>query len=238
MKTVRFITLTLLILTPAVMLFGQYTPGSVSGGGTISGSVTFDGKPPVMKALKIEKDAKVCAVHPKYREDVVVGSKGGLKNVVVYIDGIKSGKAWAEKFILDQNGCWFDPHVIIVGVGKKLSILNSDGILHNIHTYSTINPSINKAQPKFKKRISAKFAKPEFIKLRCDVHAWMKGWIVSAANPYYVVTDESGNFSISDVPAGTYTLKYWHETLGEQSMELTVTAGGDTKSDAKFSPAS
>ncbi len=238
MKSIKSITLTLLILTPAVMLFGQYAPGSVSGGGTISGSVMYDGKPPARKALKIEKDAKVCAVHPKYREDVVVSSKGGLKNVVVYIDGIKSGKAWAEKYTLDQNGCWFDPHVIIVGVGKKLSILNSDGILHNIHTYSTENPSINKAQPKFKKRISAKFAKPEFIKLRCDVHAWMSGWIVSAANPYYVVTDESGNFSISDVPAGTYTLKYWHETLGEQSMELTVTAGGVTKSDAKFSPAS
>ena len=237
MKTVHFITLTLLILTPAVMLFGQYTPGSVSGGGTISGSVMYDGKPPVMKVLKIEKDAKVCAVHTKYREDVVVGSKGGLKNVVVYIDGIKSGKAWAEKYTLDQNGCSFVPHVTIVAVGQRLRILNSDGILHNIHTYSTLNPSINKAQPKFKKKISAKFAKPEFIKLRCDVHAWMKGWIVSAANPYYVVTDESGNFSIPDVPAGTYTLKYWHETLGEQSMEVTVTAGGVTKSDAKFFPA-
>lgn len=235
MKTVHFITLTLLILTPAVMLFGQYTHGSVSGGGTISGSVMYDGKAPVMKVLKIEKDAKVCAVHTKYKEDLVVGSKGGLKNVVVYIDGIKSGKAWAEEFTLDQNGCSFVPHVTIVAVGQRLRILNSDGILHNIHTYSTLNPSINKAQPKFKKKISAKFAKPEFIKLRCDVHAWMSGWIVSAANPYYVVTDESGNFTILDVPAGTYTLKYWHETLGEQSIEVTVTAGGVTKSDAKFS---
>jgi len=132
MKTVYFITLTLLILTPAVMLFGQYTPGSVSGGGTISGSVMYDGKAPVMKALKIEKDAKVCAVHPKYKEDLVVGSKGGLKNVVVYIDGIKSGKAWAEEFTLDQNGCSFVPHVTIVAVGQRLRILNSDGILHNI----------------------------------------------------------------------------------------------------------
>lgn len=237
MKTVHFITLTLLILTPAVMLFGQYTPGSVSDGGTISGSVMYDGKPPVMKALKIEKDAKVCAVHKKYREDVVVGSEGGLKNVVVYIDGIKSGKAWEEEYTLDQNGCSFIPHVTIVAVGQRLKILNSDGILHNIHTYSTLNPSINKAQPRFKKKISAKFNKPEFIKLRCDVHAWMSGWIVSAANPYYVVSDELGNFSIPDVPAGTYTLKYWHETLGEQSIEVTVTAGGVTKSDAKFSQA-
>ena len=235
MKTVYSITLTLLILMSAAVLFGQYTPGSVSGGGTISGIVVYDGKPPVMKALKIEKDAKVCAVHTKYKEDLVVGSKGGLKNVVVYIDGIKSGKAWAGDYTLDQNGCWFEPHITIVAVGQKLKILNSDGILHNIHTYSTLNPSINKAQPRFKKRISAKFAKPEFIKLRCDVHAWMSGWIVSAANPYYVVTDESGNFSIPDVPAGTYTLKYWHETLGEQSVELTVTAGGVTKSNAKFS---
>jgi len=238
MKKMKIVLTIMAVIVFAAAAHGQYKPGNVNGGGAITGMVTYDGTAPVLKALKVEKDKKVCAVLKKFKEELVVGDKGGLKNVVVYIDAIKSGKAWEKKYTLDQNGCRFEPHVTIVGAGEKLRIINSDKILHNIHTYSKINPSINKAQPRFKKIISAKFAKAEFIKLRCDVHAWMSGWIVSAANPYYVLTDDSGKFSIKDIPAGTYTLKYWHETLGEQSMEVTVTGGGTAKSNALFSPKS
>ncbi len=234
MKITNMIMIIAALLVSNLAVFAQYTPGNVSNGGSITGTISFEGKAPTMKALKIEKDAKVCAVHDKYKEDVVVSKSGGLKNVVVYIDGIKSGKAW-EEYTLDQNGCLFLPHVAIVGVGQRLSILNSDGILHNIHTFSKLNKSVNKAQPKFKRRISIKFTKAEFIKLRCDVHAWMSAWIVAAANPYYVTTDETGNFTLTGVPAGTYTLKFWHENLGEQSTEVTVGAGGSVKADAKFS---
>lgn len=235
MKITYIIKIVLTVFAFSMTASAQYTPGTVSNGGTITGTISFDGTAPVMKVLKIEKDAKVCAVHDKYKEDVVLSESGGLKNVVVYIEGIKSGKAWEKKYTLDQNGCRFEPHVVIVGVGQKLNILNSDGILHNIHTFSKLNKSVNKAQPKFKKRISVKFTKAEFIKLRCDVHAWMLAWIVAAANPYYVTTDDAGNYTLTGVPAGTYTLKFWHETLGEQSTEVTVVAGGSVKADAKFS---
>ena len=235
MKITNIIIIVATLLVSNLVAVAQYTPGTVSNGGSITGTISFEGTAPTMKVLKIEKDAKVCAVHDKYKEDVVVGKSGGLKNVVVYIDGIKAGKAWEAKYTLDQKGCWFLPHVVIVGVGQKLSILNSDGILHNIHTFSKLNKSVNKAQPKFKKRISIKFTKAEFIKLRCDVHAWMSGWIVAAANPYYVTTDEAGNFTLTGVPAGKYTLKFWHENLGEQSTEVTVGAGETAKADAKFS---
>jgi len=235
MNMKKIIIIVVMLLGSNLAAIAQYTPGTVSNGGSITGTISFEGTPPVMKALKIEKDKKVCAVHKKYKEDIVVSKSGGLKNVVVYIESIKAGKAWEEKYTLDQNGCWFLPHVTIVGVGQKLRILNSDGILHNIHTFSKLNKSVNKAQPKFKKRISTKFSKAEFIKLRCDVHSWMSGWIVAAANPYYVTTDEAGNFTLTGVPAGAYTLKFWHETLGEQSTEITVSAGGSAKADAKFS---
>lgn len=238
MKNMKIVLIMAIVMVFAVTAQGQYTPGKVTGGGTISGMVSYDGTAPKLKALRIEKDKKVCALHDKFKEELIVDAKGGLKNVVVYIETIETGKAWDKKYTLDQKGCRFEPHIMIVGAGEKLSILNSDKILHNIHTYSKINRSINKAQPKFKKKMSAKFGKAEFIRLRCDVHAWMSGWIVSSASPYYAVTDDSGNFSISDVPAGTYTLKYWHETLGEQSVEVTLTGGGTAKSDAKFSPKS
>ena len=235
MKITNIIIIVMVVLVSKIVAFAQYTPGTVSNGGSITGTISFEGTAPTLKALKIEKDKKVCAVHEKYKEEVVVGKSGGLKNVVVYIEDIKTGKAWEKKYTLDQKGCWFLPHVVIVGVGQKLSILNSDGILHNIHTFSKLNKSVNKAQPKFKKRISTKFSKAEFIKLRCDVHSWMSGWIVAAANPYYATTDETGNFTLTGVPAGTYTLKFWHETLGEHSTKVTVGAGGSAKADAKFS---
>ena len=139
MNIKNIIKIVLMLLVFSLTAVAQYTPGTVSNGGTIAGTISFDGTAPVLKALKIEKDVKVCAVHEKYKEDVVVGESGGLKNVVVYIDGIKSGKEWETKYTLDQNGCRFEPHVVIVGVGQKLSILNSDGIFHNIHTFSKLN---------------------------------------------------------------------------------------------------
>ena len=125
MKKMKIVLIITIVMIFAVTAQGQYTPGTVSGGGTISGMVSYDGTAPTLKALRIEKDKKVCAIHDKFKEDLVVGGKGGLKNVVVYIENIKTGKAWEKKYTLDQNGCRFDPHVMIVGAGEN----RSDNIL-------------------------------------------------------------------------------------------------------------
>jgi plastocyanin len=106
-----------------------------------------------------------------------------------------------------------------------IDIKNSDDILHNIHTYSTANPSINKAQPKFKKVMTEKFEKPEFVKVTCDVHSWMLGWVAVMPSPYFGVTNESGAAKIEGVPAGKHAVEVWHETLGKQSKEVEVKAG-------------
>jgi len=123
---------------------------------------------------------------------------------------------------LDQKDCRYAPHVVISPAGTELNIVNSDGILHNIHTYSTKNPAFNKAQPKFKKEMKENFAQPETVKLTCDAHGWMSGWLIVMDNPYYVVTDENGAFKITDVPPGDYELKFWHETLGEATQKVSV----------------
>src|SRR5437773_1532153 len=102
-----------------------------------------------------------------------------------------------------------------VAAGSTVNILNSDGILHNVHTTSTANPSFNQAQPKFKKTIEAKIEKPEFpIKVQCDAHGWMHAWWVSEDHPYYAVTDAKGAFKISDVPPRDYEPEFWHATRG------------------------
>src|ERR687892_173060 len=118
-----------------------------------------------------------------------VGGNKGLANAVASIAGAK-GQPTAKKAAIDQKGCKFVPHVVGMTPGE-IDVINSDGILHNIHTYSTANPSINKAQPKFKKTMTEKFEKPEFIKVTCDVHSWMLGWVAVVPGPAGV-TDNNG----------------------------------------------
>lgn len=153
-----------------------------------------------------------------------------MQNVVVSITDIQKGKKMAETdATLDQKDCQYAPHVVLLPAGADLKIVNSDGILHNIHTYSTKNPSFNRAQPKFKKEIDEKFLSPETVKLACDVHGWMSGWLIVEDHPYYAVTDANGTFKLTDVPPGDYELKFWQETLGETTRKASVKPNEETK---------
>ena len=129
--------------------------------------------------------------------------------------------------VLDQKGCEFHPDMVVMAPGE-LKILNSDGVLHNIHTFSTANPPINKAQPKFKKEMTEKLDKPELVKVQCDAHSWMHGWIYVTENPT-AVTDEKGAFKIDNVPPGKHKVEVVHPVLGKQTKEVEVKAGQDTK---------
>jgi plastocyanin len=136
----------------------------------------------------------------------------------------------AQKVVLDQKGCQFQPHVLRVPAGAEVDILTPDGVLHNIHTFPAVNAPINKAQPKFKKVMTEKLGdKPEIMKVRCDAHSWMLGWIAVTGHPYYAVTDDKGGVRLENVPPGKHTVEVWHETLGKLSMEVEVNAGAETK---------
>src|SRR5436190_2649725 len=209
-----------------VLLFVQ-RPGPVDaqGGGTVEVTVTYNGAP-VVEKLKVNKDTEKCGTEAVI-EKVVVGSNKGLANAVVSVPSAKGAPRMA-KVTVDQHGCKFVPHVTAMMPGE-LDLKNSDGILHNIHTYSTANPSINKAQPKFKKTMTEKLEKPEFIKITCDVHSWMLGWIAVMPHPYFGVTDANGVAKIENAPAGKQTIEVWHETLGKATKEVDVKPGATTK---------
>jgi plastocyanin len=213
----------------AVLLSGAPTQVGAQAGGSIAGEVKFSGTPPAPKMLKVNKDKEVCGEDRK-SEELIVGANKGIKNAVVSLAGAPGpAPKPAQKPALDQRGCQFTPHVVLVPAGGELDILNNDGILHNIHTYSTANPSINKAQPKFKKVLTEKFDKPETIKVQCDAHPWMSAWIVVQAHPHYAVTDEAGAFKLDNVPPGKHKLEVWHESLGKVTQEVEVKAGQPTK---------
>ncbi|MBI3060768.1 MAG: hypothetical protein HYY83_02140 [Deltaproteobacteria bacterium] len=151
-----------------------YDGGAVSDGGSVSGVVKFKGAAPAPKKLEITKDKEVCAKSGKTDPSLIV-SGGNLVNAVVSITDINKGKKMEpQKVKLDQNGCEYKPHVLAMAAGSSVDILNPDGILHNVHSYSKANSPFNMAQPKFKKTITVKVDKPEVINLKCDVHGWMR----------------------------------------------------------------
>ena len=206
-----------------------------AAGGTISGTVKYDGTAPAPKPVEVTKDKEVCGLHQHFQEDLIVGSDGGIANAVVIVKGAK-GDMKPGDVTFDQKGCDYVPHVLAFPAGSTVKIVNSDGILHNIHTYSTANPSFNMAQPKFKKVIEQKIEKPEVIKVTCDAHGWMHGWWVATDTPYFAVTDDKGNYSIKDVPPGDYTVEVWQEKLGTDDQKASVKDGATATTNFSMKP--
>lgn len=222
----------LAIFALASFVFGVWALVGVSAagaaGGTVEGTVKFDGAPPAPKEIPPTKDKQVCGKAPILDESLVVdqGTKG-IQWAVVAVRGAK-GKWNGKGATLDQKGCTFHPHVLVTPPGK-VTVLNSDGVLHNFHSYGTKNPPLNRAQPGFRKKMDVELKQPEIVKVTCDAHPWMIGWIVVSDDPYVAVTDAQGNFTIENVPPGTYTLEVWQETLGTAKQQVTVKAGETAK---------
>ena len=176
---------------------------SAAVGQTITGTVTFAGKPPALKPLSVEAEP-VChkkqGGKPVENEALVLGSGGTMANIMVWVSkGLPAGKTYpapSAPVVLDQDGCVYKPHVMGIMVGQTYRILNSDGILHNIHTTSKTNPPINQAQPKFKPKIQIKIEKAEWpIKVQCDAHGWMHAYWIAQDHPYFAVTGADGSFT-------------------------------------------
>lgn len=199
-----------------------------AAGGAITGVVKFAGDPAAPKVIPPTKDAQVCGKAPIYDESLMVDKASkGIQWAVVWVGGAK-GKWEGKGVTFDQQGCTFRPHVLATPPGK-LTVLNSDGILHNFHSHGKKNPAVNQAQPGFRKKMEVEFKQAEIVKITCDAHPWMTGWIVVSEDPYVAVTDDKGNFKIENVPPGTYTLEVWHETLGSSKQQVAVKAGETVK---------
>jgi hypothetical protein len=212
-----FLAVLVIVLVP-VLSAGQdgYQVVSVQDGGTIRGTVKWQGAVPHLVASEINKDPEVCdPLGQKHRdlERLLVAPSGGVANTVVFLRNISRGKAMdlpvARRF-LNQKNCRYEPHILLVPVQATLTVKSSDPLLHTVHMSGSADynlPFTAKGQ-----EITRPMTREGIVSLRCNAgHIWMNGEMIVAKNPYYAVTDEDGSFELTQVPPGQYEIVAWHE---------------------------
>jgi plastocyanin len=213
-----------------------YDEIAVKDGAIIRGMVKVEGKLPKLAPLQVTKYKDVCKDVPN--ESLVLGPGQGLRYAVITLEGISKGKAVEKETFheLDNLRCRYMPHVSAASVGQFVVLKNSDPILHTAHaSFSGEQPQFNVGL--YPGRVSRKpLITAGVVKIRCEVHPWMAAYIVVTDHPYHAISDIYGEYEITDVPAGVYQLKVWHESLGTQEKRIEVKPAATQKADFTFTP--
>lgn len=220
--------------------------------GRIRGVVRLVGDAPTPTFEKIAENQNVCGDRISLLR-LALGKDKGVRNAFVYLDGVPADGNYRprQSLLVDQKDCQYAPHALIAPAGSKIEITNSDPILHNVHgqqmTDEGVQTLFNVAQPVQGQRTPVDAAlKPGIVFLTCEAgHPWMSGYVFVANHPYVTLTDADGEFTIENVPVGTYRIKMWHEGVilkqniralqryeyedpYEEAKDVTVQANGET----------
>lgn len=214
----------------AILLFvGVVFAAAVSGvyaetWGTIKGKFIYDGEAPAPKMLKcspdgvINKEPEVCCKVQHFDESLKVAKDGGVANVIIYLRTKNAKvnperlKEFKEPVLLDNKNCKFEPHVVGLVKGQTLSIGNSDNVGHNSNVSGQgVNPIVPAGQ---KVDTVAKTLTLIPNEVTCNIHPWMKGYVLVRPDPYFAISAEDGTFEIKDLPAGDHEFQVWHERAG------------------------
>jgi hypothetical protein len=214
-------------------VFTLFVGSSLMFAGTVSGKVTYTGTPERQRPIDMGKEPYCVKQHPKpvTYESVVTGANNALENVVVYVSSgaPDEGQVPSQAVTFEQKGCQYLPHVVVMHTNQELKVTNADQATHNIHPLAKANREWNKSQAPGAAPIVEKFAREEFISVKCNVHPWMHGYFAVLKTSHYDVSKGGGNFKLPNLPPGKYTLTAWHEEYGTQTAEVTIT-GNETKS--------
>jgi hypothetical protein len=224
--SVKLVVLTAAFAVQICAAQSAYRVITVSDGGTIKGTVKWQGALPHLTPSEINKDPQVCdPLGEKHRdlERLLVSPNGGVANTVVFLKNITAGKAMdlpLERRFLNQKNCRYEPHILLVPEQALLTVRSSDPLLHTVHMSGSADynlPFTTQGQ-----EITRPMTREGVVDLRCNAgHVWMNGEAIVASNPYYAVTDSEGNFELTNVPAGQYEIEAWHEgwrVVGESAV--------------------
>jgi hypothetical protein len=224
-------TAALMMMAPPAL---SYEVSAVSGGGSIEGVVVYRGSVPTQKIIPT-KDVEVCG-QPREEPLIRVGPNQAVESAVVYLVEVASGKDWptaGKTPELDNEKCRFVPEVQVIAPGA-LEVVNSDPVLHNTHGFYGKRTAFNLALPNKDQRIPVELPRPGTVRVDCDAHGWMEGWVYVVDNPYYAVTGPDGKFSITDIPAGEYKLVAVQSFIGPIEMPVSVVSGKTTTLDIEL----
>jgi plastocyanin len=216
----------------AVILAHGASPGAAqSGTGTINGRVKLTGPIPANPLIRMGVDPMCSRANAGKRltqQIVVAGADGGLANVVVQLDGkLPAGTPPADPVVINQKGCVYSPRVVTAQPGQTLRVINSDTMLHEVHTTNTKANEFKVTQPQSGMVFNQKLKKDTVVmRLACTVHSWMTAYVAVVPHAFAAISDETGTVTIARVPPGKYTIQTWHERYGKLSKTVTVTAGG------------
>jgi hypothetical protein len=216
-------------------------PANTGEGGLISGRILFQGTAPPPRALAVDATCGKLYSVPPTEADFQVGASNGLAEVLVYLEGLPENADMtppAETPVLDQKGCVYDPRVLGVMVNQKFRIRNSDPLLHNVHALPKKNKEFNLGQP-IQGQINEKaFTQPEvLVRIRCDVHPWMSGYIGVLPHRFFAVTDQHGDFRLPvGIPAGKFKIAAAHPKADVVSQEISLSPGEHKQIELTISP--
>ena len=216
----------------------QATPAAPVGG-TIKGRIHLAGQLPGNPRIRMGADPLCSRINrgkQVVQEAVLTSADGGLANVFVTLDGsFPQSPVPTAPVTIDQRGCIYGPRVVGVRVGQTLAVQNNDALMHNVHGVSATGNDFNVSQPKAGMVQTFQMMSEEtMLRLRCDVHGWMTAYVGVVSHPYFSVSNADGAFDITGVPAGTYTIRTWHERYGELTQTVRVSVGATTTVDIGY----
>ena len=200
----------------------------------ITGRIVVKGAVPAPQPLAPGKDACCQEAKPLDRS-LLVGPKGGLKNVLVTVEtrrGEREPGNWFKPVALEEGqelsypltnkGCAFEPRVRVVSTDHPLVLANDDPTMHNVNIDFIRNPGVNVVvEPDGRREIVLKKAEPKPVPVRCNVHTFMAGWVVVRDNLMTAsVSDPKGEFRLFLLPPGEWRLRFWHEGKALEGLQV------------------
>ncbi|NUP96171.1 MAG: hypothetical protein HUU28_08415 [Planctomycetaceae bacterium] len=197
--------------------------------GTLRGHVHLIGEAPVLPPLALGASDGCGTLRTTAPTERLLVSEGRVANVLLRV---KSGPPLAsvpvptESVVLDQKGCVFEPHVVVVRTGQPLAVHNSDPLVHNVHVQSRRNENSNRTLGPGTVDHQIVFTSPEIsIPVRCDIHPWMQAFVHVVETPHFALTGADGTFELRGLVPGDYEFELTHEWLGRFSFRATLGAG-------------